>query len=101
LEWWMIHLFSQESPRFGTEFFVIHPLTSLVYPGKAQPLHTPPPAHLSEASYTLLHSTVLSPHSPNLRDTASPQKVVTCSLWEVISPPLPPGAGPNLNPGSY
>jgi hypothetical protein len=30
VEWWMMHLFSWESPHFGTEFFVIHPLTSVV-----------------------------------------------------------------------
>jgi hypothetical protein len=30
VEWWMMHLFSWESSPFGTEFFVIHPLTSAV-----------------------------------------------------------------------
>jgi hypothetical protein len=28
VEWWILYLFSWESPLFGTEFFVIHPLTS-------------------------------------------------------------------------
>jgi hypothetical protein len=56
--------------------------------------------HLRLHFHTLSHSTVLSPHSLNLRDTVSPQKVVTrVSHWlEVDQTPLLP---PNLNPGSY
>jgi hypothetical protein len=75
VEWWMMHLFSWEFPPFGNEFFVIHPLTSVVTVSQ-------------EKLNTLLHSTVLLPHSSNLRDMASPQKAVTNGLWEVISLPF-------------
>jgi hypothetical protein len=41
VEWWVMYLFFWESP-FGTEFFVIHPLTSVVTIswGKLKPLLT-------------------------------------------------------------
>jgi hypothetical protein len=38
--------------------------------------------------HILLHSTILPPCSLNLRDTASPQQVVTSSFWEVINLPF-------------
>jgi hypothetical protein len=59
------------------------------------------PYHLSHCHpHTLSYSTVLPPCSLNLRDTVSPPKKVVTSLshWELI---MPPGAGLNLNPGSY
>jgi hypothetical protein len=52
---------------------------------------------------TFTHSTVLPSCSLNLRDTVSPQNVVTrVSLLEVDQTPLlPPEAGLNLNQDSY
>jgi hypothetical protein len=38
--------------------------------------------------HTFSHSTVLPPHSLNLRNMVSPPKVVTRSLWEVINLPF-------------
>jgi hypothetical protein len=69
---------------FGTEFFVIHPLTSVVAISweKLNPQNQLILIPKSVVSYTL------SPCSLNLRDPVSLQIVLLGGLWEVISLPF-------------
>jgi hypothetical protein len=63
-------------------------------------------SHLDRVSglhfHTLLHSTILPPHSLNLRDMVSPQNGATwVSLGVDQTTSLPPKGGLNSNPSSY
>jgi hypothetical protein len=73
-----IHLFSWESSSFGTEFFVILPLTS-VGTISQEMLN---PTQLSEMYYTFLS------HSLNLGYLVLPQIGLLVGLWELISFPF-------------
>jgi hypothetical protein len=59
--------------------------------------------HLSLHFHTLSYTTVLPYHSLNLRDMVSPQKwqFLGCPFGSWSGPLLSPGAGLNLNQGSY
>jgi hypothetical protein len=58
---------------------------------------------LSSLLHILSYNTVLPYCSLNLRDTAFIPKMAATRMshWEVIKLLFPPGAGLNLNPGSY
>jgi hypothetical protein len=84
LECWMMHLFSCESPSLELNF--CYPSLNLscgYFLGKAQPPNSwICLIHFHTAQY------FLPPCSLNLRDTVSPQTVVTSDLWEVINLPF-------------
>jgi hypothetical protein len=79
-----MHLFSYESPSLELNFCS----SSLNLGVEAISQENLNPPQLLEVSHTLSHSTVLPPHSLNLRYMVSPQNAVTSRLWETVSLPF-------------